>query len=1476
LKKEVRKSSSLKAAQAVPAKEPEFPIAAFGASAGGVETFTQLLQAMPADTGMGFVLVQHLDSKHRSVLADILQRSTRMPVLWVQPNTPVERNHVYVMPPGADLEILGGKLQLKTRTRARAPRLPIDRFFESLARDRARMAIGVVLSGTASDGTLGLKAIKAEGGITFAQSEASAKYNGMPASAANAGVVDYVLPPQGIARELARIGRHPNLRPREPSLAVPGSDGDLTPLLATLRGATGVDFTHYKHSAIGRRIARRMVVQKMERTADYLQLIRKNPAELQQLYQDIIFNVTGFFRDPAMFRALKRRVFPKLLSKRAPDDPVRIWVPACATGEEAYSIAIALSEYLRAASLSVPVQIFATDISDAAIERARAGVYPKNIAGRVPPELLRRYFQPSAGHFHVARNLREICVFARQNVIQDAPFSRIDLISCPNLMVDLEAVLQRRVIHTFHYALKPAGYLALGPSDTIGPLSGLFAAADQKNRIYLKKPAASRPVLDFEVNGLAGQVIEPVSEERRDSHPGHAADRILLHRFSPPGVVINDALRVLQFHGRTGRFLEPEPGEPHLNLLHMAREGLMPALRSVVLQAKKKRKPVRVRDVRVLCNGDWFYASIEAIPINPGAGAQACYLVLFEETEPRSSETPRAAPRDEKREMRRLRQELEATRQYLQSIIEEQAANNEELKSANEEIQSSNEELQSINGEMETAQEELQSANEELITVNEELQTRNLELARANDDLNNLISSTQIPLVMVDADGRIRRFTPLAERLLNLIPTDVGRPLFDIKPNVDVPDLRHILRDVVDNGRVFDREVQDDRGRSYSMFVRPYRTGEQSIDGAVMAFVDVTALRQSLEQSRDLREYAEALAATAHEPMVALDSECRVITANSSFYTAFHLSQKLVKNAPLFDVAEGAWDIPRLRSLLAHPDGDEFPEAVEIEHNFGTAGRKTLSINVRRLPATGDPRMILLAIDDISERRRSERALREAQASYSALSREAPVGILRAGANGECSFADHYAARLAGVGTKQMRGRGWMQHIHPSDLKVLHSRLVHAARGGGGFSLELRFLYPSGPTVWAHLVLIPLREAGRDTVEYLIALTDIAARREIEDRLAQAQKMEAIGRLAGGVAHDFNNLLTAISAYACRLGDHVPEDSPARGAALQINKLAEHAAVVTRQLLAFSRKQVMRRRRVAINGVLRDMHDLLMRMLGEGVEIELPLAPDAGSVLVDPGQIEQVILNLAINARDAMPKGGRLTLATERVHMETPAAEREGLAPGDYVKLSVTDTGVGMNAETRGHLFEPFFTTKPSGEGTGLGLSTAYGIIKQSGGAMQVETELHKGSTFRVYLPRYAAGPESTAQEAPAVPCGGSETILVVEDSAVLRSLIREMLCECGYNVIEARDGHEALAAAGSAEAPMDLLLTDVVMPGMNGHDLARSLVRLQNEMQVIYMSGYSGESLQALETEANFIEKPFKPHALAALVREVLDRNKK
>jgi two-component system, chemotaxis family, CheB/CheR fusion protein len=839
-----------------------FPIACLGASAGGLEAFVQILQKMRPDSGVAFVVVQHLDPTHDSLLTQILARESSLPVVEVSEGCAVKPGTIYVQPPNSLMRIEAGALHLQPRLESRAPQMPIDYFLRSLAAERGALAIAVILSGTGTDGALGLRAIKGEGGLTFAQEARSARYDGMPRTAISTGYVDAVFTPEGIASELARFGKDPlfaKARVASPD-PVTLDPQEMKKLFGMLRRATDVDFTHYKHTTIQRRLLRRMALHRCGDLASYLAYVQEHPGEVQALYQDLLIRVTSFFRDPDSFRALKVLVFPSIAKSRAAGDPLRIWIPGCATGEEVYSIAISLLEYLDTGGKGCAFQIFATDVSDVAIDRARAGLFMDNIAADVSPERLRRFFTKVDGGYQIVKSIRDCCVFARQNVAKDPPFSRVDLISCRNLLIYLEPVLQKRLMSLFHYALKSTGFLTLGGAETIGASSDLFSLVDRTHKIYAKKLATIRPSLEFAA-AMGPEREEPTTaraarpiEDWTTQDLQREADRVVMARYAPAGVVVNDTMDILQFRGHTGPFLEPSPGDASLNLFRMARHGLLFDLRTVLHKAKKSGQPVRKEGALVKDGSSVRQVAIEVTPLHEEPAAKdRCYLVLFELLEPPAPEAPRkkgtkpakVTEKPDGRQLALLQQEISATKDYLQSIIEEQEATNEELKSANEEVLSSNEELQSINEQLETAKEELQSTNEELTTVNEELHTRNAELGLANNDLSNLLNSVNIPIVMLGSDLRIRRFTPQVDRVLHVISTDIGRPIGDIKPNIDTTQLDSLVGQVVDTMQPIEREVRDRDGRWYSMRIRPYKTLENKIDGAVIAWIDIDALKRA-------------------------------------------------------------------------------------------------------------------------------------------------------------------------------------------------------------------------------------------------------------------------------------------------------------------------------------------------------------------------------------------------------------------------------------------------------------------------------------------------------------------------------------------------------------------------------------------------------------------------------------------------------
>src|SRR5881296_2899132 len=952
-----------------------FPIVGIGASAGGLEAFSELLAHLSGDPAMAFVLVQHLDPKYPSFLSEILSRTTPLPVIEVQHGVRVEAGHVYVMPPNTRMTIVTGVLNLAPRSDDRGPHMPIDHFLRSLAEYSKSRAIGVILSGSASDGALGLKAIKAEGGITFAEAPQSAKFDGMPRSAMASGAVDFVLPPKAIAQELIRIGRHPYLG--ETSAAPPSeplADGPeaLAQIFRMLREKSGLDFTLYRQTTIRRRIARRMLIHGVGTLEAYRRYLEEHPSQVQALSNDLLVKVTRFFRDADAFRILQRSVFPSIIKQRPADAPIRVWAPGCATGEEAYSLAIELLECLGDEAATVPIQLFGTDVSETSIVKARAGVYPENIELDVPAARLRRFFVKLDGQYQVRKAVRELCVFAKHNVATDPPFSKMDLIVCRNVLIYLEAELQRRMSSIFHYALKTPGFLMLGVSETVGPLSDLFSVVDKKYKVYAKRPTWRRFDLGL---GSLDRVIARKGTSRAARSADEAGrsrsdllqevDRLLLSKYAPAGVLVNEAAEILQFRGHTSPYLEPAPGQASLNLLKMAREGLLMELRVAIDKARKQNAPVRREKVSIKQDGALTQVTLEVIPVSgPGSTAPGATL--------RSRRTAT------ERQTENLRRELTATKEFLQSIIQEREAANEELQAANEELQSSNEELQSTNEELETAKEELQSVNEELTTVNEELQHRNADQSLLNNDLNNLFVGVNIPIVMLGSDGRIRRFTPMAGEMLSLIPADVGRPIGDIRLSPDLADLERVCKHVVDTATVVEREVRDRDGRWYSLRVRPYTTADDQIDGTVIILTDITALKSSVEQVSVARDHAETIVDNVPVPLITLDAALRVTWASRSFYETFRVTPEETIEHFIYELGNGQWNIPALRKALAEvvEKNVEFHE-FEVEHDRGRVGAKTMLLNARPMHWENEAgRMILLAIDDITTRREAERGPR--------------------------------------------------------------------------------------------------------------------------------------------------------------------------------------------------------------------------------------------------------------------------------------------------------------------------------------------------------------------------------------------------------------------------------------------------------------------------------------------------------------------
>lgn len=962
-----------------PPRGNPFPVVGIGASAGGLEAFIQLISNLPGDTGMAFVLVQHLDPNHESLLPELIAPHTTMKVRTVKDDLRPKPNHVYVIPPNTSMELEDGVLRLVDREPGL--HLPIDIFFRSLARVQGSRAIGVVLSGNASDGSFGVRAIKAECGITFAQTEATARFDGMPRNAISTGAVDYVLSPAGIARELAAIANHPFLLPQHPgdahSETLPAGDAEMRRIFALLYGATKVDFSRYKPTTIRRRIGRRMMVVRIETMAQYVKHLEQDPGELRELYRDLLISVTSFFRDPETYEALKKLLLETVGGDRNDQESFRLWVAGCATGEEVYSLAILVFEVLQEKELSIPMQIFGTDISEVALDRARNGVYPDTIEDFVEPERLRRHFLKSEGGYQISKSIRECCIFARHDVTRDPPFSHLDLVSCRNLLIYLEQTTQRQVLPVFHYALNPKGLLLLGSAESAAAAQDLFTPADPQNRIYTRNSTLPRLPLGLHMG--PGQPADsqflqaPAVSGTADLQK--RIERVIQSKYSPDAVLINAEFQILQFRGHTSLYLDPSPGQASLNVLRMASDELVLPIRRVVQDAMEQSAAVREEGVVFSFAGEQGRVTLEVTPIFGGEGGERYFLIAFlreaaqgRRDEQEDSGTP-VVEVDE--QVRSVQRELQEAREYLRNLTEQYEAHAEELRAANEEARSSNEELQSTNEELRTTKEELQSTNEELTTTNEELQSRNQELHTINSDLKNLLSAVTMPILMVDSDLRVRRFNQAAAKLLELSPVDLGRPVGHIRGRIQTPLLEQQVRGVIDSLDPFDEELQDLQGVWFALHIRPYRTLDDRITGAVITLQDIDPLKRGLQAAEEARDYAEGMIETVREPLVVLDSDLRIQRATPAFYDMFLVSREETEGRFLYDIGNGQWNHGRLRELIGNAlfRSEPFYD-FEISHDFPHIGSRVVRLNGRRIPfPRADRRMLLLSIEDTTERR---------------------------------------------------------------------------------------------------------------------------------------------------------------------------------------------------------------------------------------------------------------------------------------------------------------------------------------------------------------------------------------------------------------------------------------------------------------------------------------------------------------------------
>lgn len=1503
---------------------PPLPVVGLGGADGGVEACLRFLARTPADTGLAYVVVLRLEGHDTEALAGSLRQATPMPVTVVGQTQRLERDSVFVVPPGQGLRSVDGHLHAEPEPRTR--QAVVDLFFRSLAESHGPHATAVVLSGTLGDGAIGLKRIKERGGLTVAQEPEEARSTGMPRAAVATGMVDWVLPVDEMPARIVeyqrmerRIVLLPDSAVGEAVQALPPGDDEalLRDVLTFLRTRTGRDFSGYKRATIRRRVGRRMQVNGIAALAGYLSFLRTHPGEAGALLQDLLISVTNFFRDADCFGALEAAL-PRLFAHKTPNDVVRVWIAACATGEEAYSIAMLLAEHLRTLEAPPRVQVFATDLDDEAIRIAREGAYPPAIEADVSEERLRRFFVKEHRGWRVRRELREMVLFAVHDVLKDSPFSRLELACCRNLLIYLDRPAQQRVLETFHFALQPEGLLFLGSSESVDDGSPMFSVLDKKHRLYLHRstPRVALPVpsgpgtlalaMQAEAPLRVGGhplVAEPVPPADRPPLPPPSRPASwgelhlkLLEHLSPPSVLIDPEHEIVHLSPSAGRFLQFTGGEPSRNLLRAIHPALRIELRAALYRAAQSGSIADAGPLPLEIAGETLRVAMSVRPVGdiaPGfalvvlrANAATAAATAAGGNAEGAAEHDAAARHDDDPLARHLDRELERLKAHLRDTVEQYEASTEELKASNEELQAMNEELRSATEELETSREELQSINEELTTVNHELKNKVEELGHSNSDMQNLMDATAIATVFLDRQLHITRYTPSAVALFSLIPSDIGRPLSDLSTPLRYPELGDDARRVLERLVPVEREVAEGDGSAYLVRLLPYRTVDDRIAGVVLTFVDITERKHGQEALRQSEARFGSIVNQATVGVMQLALDGRITFVNQRFVELLGCGEDALLGQP-FDQRVHPEDRAGSAAAFARMSADGQPFQIELRCVRPDGALVWVHTSVSLIAgADGRPQSALAVGTDVTERQRAEAALRDSEERLRLIIENAvEYAIFSVDLDRHLSTWSAGAERLLGYAGHEVRGLPYDLIFTAADRAArAPEQEVQRALDEGRAADDRLHVRKDGSAFWASGALMPMRGADGAIVGFVKVLRDqsearatqqqleasrtelLAALRDREHAAAALQRAdEAKDRFLAVLSHELRNPLAAISGAAGVLGSANADEALRARAAQIVARQAGAMKLLLDDLMDMSRLRLgrleLQRRRVPLDEVIATAREAAQPQVEAGrhrLAVEAP--PQRVMLDVDPVRWSQVLSNLLVNAAKYTPPGGEIAL---RVVLD------EGL-----VRFSVNDNGIGMAPETVDSMFDMFTRSedaqnRPVG-GLGIGLALARSIVELHGGHIHGRSEgPGRGSEFEVALPLPADtaagdGGEPGHDEAPRL----DGEVLVVDDNADAAWSLAEAVRHWGCRVEVALDGAQALAMAAASRP--DAMLVDIGMPGMDGHAVARA-VRAQpggGAVTLVAVSGWGQARDREASRQAGFDAHLVKPVDLGALQR--------